>query len=167
MTYVYLGLGANIQPRTSLEAGISELRAVFGKVQLSRVYVAPAVGMDGPDFLNMVAGFECPMTHSQLMAWIRATETKHGRQRPADLNHKPTSHGLDMDLLLFGDLVDEKVKVPRPDILTCAYVLQPLVDIAPNVIHPTQAKTIQQIYQACEFKHTLKQVSPRSWLARN
>jgi 2-amino-4-hydroxy-6-hydroxymethyldihydropteridine diphosphokinase len=159
MPYVYLGLGANIQPDASLQAGISELRQAFGKVTLSPIYVAPAVGIDGPDFLNMVVGFECLMSHPQLMAWIRATETKHGRQRPTDLNHKPTSHGLDMDLLLFGDLVDAAVKVPRPDILTCAYVLQPLADLAPSLIHPVQKKTIEQIYEACGFKQTLKLVT--------
>lgn len=156
MTYVYLGLGANIQPHASLQAGVAELTETFGNVQRSPVYIAQAVGMDGPDFLNMAVGFECPLTHIELMSWIRATETKHGRQRPSGLQHKPTSHGLDMDLLLFGDLVDEDNKVPRPDILTCAYVLQPLTDIAAHVIHPTKAKSIQQLYNAYDFKHTLR-----------
>ena len=153
MTYVYLGLGANIEPYTSLQAGIIELRAAFGYVELSPVYLAPAVGMDGPDFLNMVVGFECPMGRSQLMAWIRATETKYGRQRSAGSSHKPSSHGLDMDLLLFGDLVDEQAKVPRPDILTCAYVLQPLADLVPDLMHPTQAKTIKELNDSCELDH--------------
>jgi len=153
MTTVYLGLGANIEPYTSLQAGIIELREAFGHVELSPVYLAPAVGMDGPDFLNMVVGFECPMSRSQLMEWIRATETKYGRQRTADSNHKPSSHGLDMDLLLFGDLVDVQAKVPRPDILTCAYVLQPLADLVPNLMHPTQAKTIKELNDSCEFDH--------------
>jgi len=153
MTTVYLGLGANIEPYTSLQAGIIELRAAFAHVELSPVYLAPAVGMDGPDFLNMVVSFECPMSRSQLMAWIRATETKYGRQRSADSSHKPSSHGLDMDLLLFGDLVDEQAKVPRPDILTCAYVLQPLADLVPDLMHPTQAKTIKELNDSCEFDH--------------
>ena len=153
MTTVYLGLGANIEPYTSLQAGIIELRAAFAHVELSPVYLAPAVGMDGPDFLNMVVSFECPMSRSQLMAWIRATETKYGRQRSADSSHKPSSHGLDMDLLLFGDLVDEQAKVPRPDILTCAYVLQPLADLVPDLMHPTQAKTIKELNDSCELDH--------------
>ncbi|MCO4837528.1 MAG: 2-amino-4-hydroxy-6-hydroxymethyldihydropteridine diphosphokinase [Oceanospirillaceae bacterium] len=156
MTYVYLGLGANIQPHTSLQAGVAELIETFGTLVQSPVYIAQAVGMDGPDFLNMAVGFECPMTHTQLMSWIRATETKHGRQRPSGLHPKPTSHGLDMDLLLFGDMVDEGHKVPRPEILTCAYVLQPLADIAPDLIHPTKAKSIQQLFNACDFEPRLK-----------
>lgn len=158
MTQVYLGLGANIEPQASLQAGVVELRAAFGQVDLSPVYLAPAVGIDGPDFLNMVVGFECAMSHSELMAWIRATETKHGRLRLAERpesNHKPSSHGLDMDLLLFGDLVDEAAKVPRPDILTCAYVLQPLAELAPNLIHPTRDQTMEQLNQACEFGQAL------------
>lgn len=156
MTQVYLGLGANIEPQDSLQAGITELRAAFGQVELSPVYLAPAVGMDGPDFLNMVVGFECTISHPQLIAWIRATETKHGRLRPADLNHKPSSHGLDMDLLLFGDLVDEAAKVPRPDILIYAYVLRPLADLAPNLVHPTRAQTMSQLYHCSELGQTLR-----------
>lgn len=163
MTYVYLGLGANIEPQTSLEAGIFELRTAFGHVEASPVYLAPAVGIDGPDFLNMVVGFECPMSHPQLMAWIRTTETKYGRQRSADSRHKPTSHGLDMDLLLFGDWVDEQAKVPRPDILTCAYVLQPLADLVPNLMHPTQAKTIRELNDACSFDHAVRPTQHHFW----
>jgi 2-amino-4-hydroxy-6-hydroxymethyldihydropteridine diphosphokinase len=156
MTQVYLGLGANIAPQDSLQAGITELRIAFGRVEISPVYQAPAVGMDGPDFLNLVVGFECAMSHSQLIAWIRATETKHGRIRSPDSNHKPSSHGLDMDLLLFGDLVDKAAKVPRPDILTCAYVLQPLADLAPNLVHPTSVQTMRQLNQSIDLGQTLK-----------
>jgi len=155
MTYVYLGLGANIEPQNSLQAGINELRTTFGQLALSPVYLASAVGMEGPDFLNMVVAFECPMSHPQLMAWIHFTETKHGRQRLADLNYKPTSHGLDMDLLLFGELVDEAAKVPHPDILTRAYVLQPLADLAPSLVHPTKAQTMLQLMHECEFEQIL------------
>jgi 2-amino-4-hydroxy-6-hydroxymethyldihydropteridine diphosphokinase len=68
----------------------------------------------------------------------------------ADSSYKPTNHGLDMDLLLFGDLVDEYAKVPRPDILTCAYVLQPLADLAPNLVHPTRAQTIKDLNESFE-----------------
>lgn len=156
MAYVYLGLGANIEPQSSLQAGINELRATFGPLELSPVYLAPAVGMEGPDFLNMVVAFKCPMSHPQLMAWIRTTETKHGRQRSAGLGYQPTSHGLDMDLLLFGDLVDEQAKVPRPDILTRAYVLQPLADLAPNLVHPISSKTMAELQLECKFNQIVR-----------
>ncbi|MDC9720015.1 MAG: 2-amino-4-hydroxy-6-hydroxymethyldihydropteridine diphosphokinase [Gammaproteobacteria bacterium] len=155
MTQVYLGLGANIQPQASLQAGMDELRLAFGKVDMSPVYRAPAVGMDGPDFLNMVVGFQCPMSHTQLMQWIRATETKHGRKRPADGSHTPCNHGLDMDLLLFGSLVDEQSKVPRPDILSCAYVLQPLADLVPHLRHPVAGITMAELALSCGLEQPL------------
>jgi 2-amino-4-hydroxy-6-hydroxymethyldihydropteridine diphosphokinase len=149
MTQVYLGLGANIKPQASLQAGVAELREQFGAIDLSPVYLAPAIGMNGPDFLNMVVGIACPMSHSELMTWIRKVEAKHGRVRSAAVNHKPTSHGLDMDVLLFGELVDSALKVPRPDILTCAYVLQPLADLAPNLVHPCSGKNMVQLHSSC------------------
>tara|TARA_B110000238_G_scaffold64157_1_gene70499 strand:+ start:626 stop:1114 length:489 start_codon:yes stop_codon:yes gene_type:complete len=151
MTYVYLGLGANIEPQASLKAGITALRSAFSQVQQSPVYRAPAVGMEGPDFLNMVVAFECPMSPPQLMHWIRTTEAKHGRQRPVGADQRPSSHGLDMDLLLFGDLVDAAANLPRPDILTCAYVLHPLADLAPDLVHPTKAQTMGQLKASYQF----------------
>ncbi|HCH31455.1 MAG TPA: 2-amino-4-hydroxy-6-hydroxymethyldihydropteridine diphosphokinase [Oceanospirillaceae bacterium] len=158
MTQVYLGLGANIDPQTSLQAGVAELRKQFGAINLSPVYLAPAVGINGPDFLNMVVGFACPMNHNELMAWIRRVEAKHGRVRPAAAHHKPASHGLDMDVLLFGELVDSALKVPRPDILTCAYVLQPLADLAPNLVHPCSGQSMAQLQAACSHKQLLTRV---------
>ena len=56
-----------------------------------------------------------------------------------------------MDLLLFGQLVDVNANVPRADILTCAYVLQPLADIAPSLVHPAQGLTISQLNTAYHF----------------
>ena len=155
MTYVYLGLGANIEPQVSLKAGMNALRLAFSQVQQSPVYSAPAVGMEGPDFLNMVVAFECPMSQPELMHWIRTTEAKHGRQRRPGGDQKPSSHGLDMDLLLFGDLVDAAANLPRPDILTCAYVLHPLADLAPDLVHPTRAQTMGQLKAMYSLEQTV------------
>ena len=154
MTRVYLGLGANIEPASSLKAGIFELEQCFGTLNMSPIYLAPAIGIDGPDFHNMVVGFDCQLSYAQLIRWIADTETKYGRQRPADPNSKPTSHGLDMDLLLFGNMVDDTKNVPRVDILTCAYVLQPLLDIAPDLMHPKQGERIQDIFKASKFSQS-------------
>jgi 2-amino-4-hydroxy-6-hydroxymethyldihydropteridine diphosphokinase len=158
MTQVYLGLGANIEPQASLQAGVFELRSQFGAVDLSPVYLAPAIGMVGPHFLNMVVGFACPMSHTELMTWIRAIEAKHGRVRPSVADEKSSSHGLDMDLLLFGDLVDKALKVPRPDILTCTYVLQPLADLVPTLAHPAAGKTMASLQSGCPVEQHLTQV---------
>jgi len=158
MTQVYLGLGANVKPQASLQAGVAELREQFGAIALSPVSLAPAIGMHGPDFLNMVVRFACPMSLSELMTWIRRVEAKHGRIRPAAANDKPASHGLDMDVLLFGELVDSELKVPRPDILTCAYVLQPLADLAPNLVHPCSGQSMAQLHSNCSLAQHLSQV---------
>ena len=158
MTQVYLGLGANIKPQASLQAGVAELREQFGTIGLSPVYLAPAIGIDGPDFLNMVVGFACPMSHSELMTWIRRVEAKHGRIRPVAAHDKPASHGLDMDVLLFGELVDRALKVPRPDILTCAYVLQPLADLAPDLVHPCSGQSMAQLHASCALAQSLSPV---------
>jgi 7,8-dihydro-6-hydroxymethylpterin-pyrophosphokinase len=52
---------------------------------------------------------------------------------------------------LFGDLVDAAANLPRPDILTCAYVLHPLADLAPDLVHPTKAQTMGQLKASYQF----------------
>ena len=58
MAKIYLGLGSNIEPEKNLRLGIGELGARFGILELSNVYRSAAVGFDGDDFLNLVAGLE-------------------------------------------------------------------------------------------------------------
>ncbi len=141
---VFLGLGANLDPTTSLRTGIQQLKQRFSGIQISPVYQAGAVGLDGPDFFNMVVVFNCDLALVDLRIWIRQVETKAGR------NHKQPkhcNHGLDMDVLLYGDLVDVAANnIPHSDILTCAHVLCPLADLIPDRQHPLKNITIAQIW---------------------
>lgn len=153
MTRVYLGLGANIDPETCLRAGIAALRETFQQVRLSPVYQTQAIGIDGPDFLNMVVEIDCHLPLTDLRHWIKDIETKHGRER--DLP-QPSCHRLDMDVLLFGDLVDEGQNLPRKDILDRAYVLQPLADLAPDLVYPGGRQTIAAMWRDYDLKQVTK-----------
>lgn len=145
---VYLGLGANIEPERCLRAGVKLLRDTFVNLQLSPVYQTQAVGINGPDFLNMVVGFSTCMPLAELQAWIKLMETKHGRDRSEP---QPSCHRLDMDVLLYGNLISEADKVPRTDVLERAYVLRPLADVAPDLVYPDSQQTISQLWQASQL----------------
>ncbi|MEE4163028.1 MAG: 2-amino-4-hydroxy-6-hydroxymethyldihydropteridine diphosphokinase, partial [Woeseiaceae bacterium] len=67
MTRVYLGLGSNIEPEKNLELGVAELERRFGRVELSPVYRAPAIGFESPDFLNAVAAIETDLAPEALL----------------------------------------------------------------------------------------------------
>lgn len=141
---VFLGLGANLDPTTSLRTGIQQLKRRFSGIQISPVYQAGAVGLDGPDFFNMVVAFNCDLALADLRIWIRQVEAKGGRNHDQP---KPCNHGLDMDVLLYGDLVDVTGNnIPHDNILTCAYVLCPLADLIPDRQHPLKTLTMAQIW---------------------
>jgi 2-amino-4-hydroxy-6-hydroxymethyldihydropteridine diphosphokinase len=144
-TRVYLSLGSNVDPEKNLRAAIAELRARFGAIVVSPVYRYAAVGFEGPDFLNLAVGIDTGLEPQALNDWLHALEDRHGRRRDVP---RYSSRTLDVDIVLFGDLVitgTQNLEVPRAE-LTQAFVLQPLADIASAAIHPTLHKSIGQLW---------------------
>jgi 2-amino-4-hydroxy-6-hydroxymethyldihydropteridine diphosphokinase len=123
---------------------------------LSPVYQAPAINIDGPDFLNMVVSCETDWSLSELHDWIKMIEQQHGRDRSQP---QPSSHRLDIDVLLFGDLISPANNIPRTDIMQRAYVLRPLAKLAPQLVYPGSQKTILELWQQNELAQPT-QVSP-------
>src|SRR5688500_14943512 len=76
----YLSLGSNVDPERHLTQALAELDAKFGAVAASRFIRTPAVGFDGPDFLNAAAIVETDLGIVELDAWLHALEDAHGRR---------------------------------------------------------------------------------------
>jgi 2-amino-4-hydroxy-6-hydroxymethyldihydropteridine diphosphokinase len=138
---VYLGLGSNIDAGKNLRLALAELRRLFGKVTVSPVYSSKALGFDGPDFLNLVVAVEAEMSPLEITEHIERIHALAGRRRGPD---KYSSRPLDIDLLLYGNSVDPEppLRLPRRDVLEHSFVLRPLADVAPDVVHPVTGKTI-------------------------
>ena len=146
MTAVYLGLGSNIDPERNLRMGVDELRRRFGDLELSATYRSKPVGFDGDDFLNLVVRLNADVSPEEIEAGIEAIHALAGRRRGEE---RFSSRPLDIDLLLYGDLVRESPRpcLPRADILEYSFVLRPLAELAPDVRHPQTGLTMQEHWE--------------------
>jgi len=143
---VYVSLGSNIDPEDNLHLGIRELRARYSELELSAVYRSKAVGFEGDDFLNLVARFESNDTPQAICEQIEFIHNLAGRDREGG---KWESRPLDIDLLLYNDLVVEErpVRIPRSDVLNYSFVLRPLAELAPDLVHPVSGRTMLDHWQ--------------------
>jgi 2-amino-4-hydroxy-6-hydroxymethyldihydropteridine diphosphokinase len=144
MHRAWLSLGSNLEPERHLRAALAELRERFGRVLASPTYRFPAVGFDGPDFLNLAAGIDSDLDAFALNDWLHALEDRHGRRRDVP---RYSSRTLDVDIVLFDDLVlsgPGNLQVPRKE-LAEAFVLKPLADIAPAVRDPLSGRTLAEL----------------------
>jgi 2-amino-4-hydroxy-6-hydroxymethyldihydropteridine diphosphokinase len=138
---VYLGLGSNTGPEANLRLGVRELKCRFELKAISSVYRNKAIGFDGDDFLNVVACVETDMSPKAICQQLEEIHTLAGRQRATD---PFASRTLDIDLLLYDHLIIDAgpVRVPRSDVLEYSFVLGPLAEIAPDLVHPVSGKSI-------------------------
>ena len=158
MVTIYISLGSNIDREQNTRAGVAALGQAFGELALSAVYESEAVGFDGDAFYNMVIACESDVPVFETNQILRDIEDANGRDRSGP---KFSSRTLDLDLLLYDDLqLDDKgLKLPREEILKNAFVLWPLAEIAPELIHPEAGVSYAELWSAFDKdKEALKPV---------
>lgn len=142
MPQVYVSLGSNIEPEANLCACLSALQQTFGNLRCSTIYRSAAVGFEGEAFLNAVVSFYTELSSRELKAWLKQLEAQQGRTQN---QQKFSARTLDVDLLLYADLVQAAQKLPHPDILDYSFVLQPLAELAPELQHPILGKSLASL----------------------
>jgi len=154
-TRVWLSIGSNVERKANITGCLRALRDSFGELILSRVYENASFGFEGSPFYNLVVGFDTDWSIAQLMQRFHQIEAEHGRVREGP---KFAARSLDIDLLLYGDLVvkQDKLDLPRPEILEYAFVLGPLAEVAGNEIHPVLGKSYAELWSEFDqVKHSL------------
>jgi 2-amino-4-hydroxy-6-hydroxymethyldihydropteridine diphosphokinase len=157
---VYVAAGSNVEPERNLTRAVAELAREFPGAVFSRWYRNRAVGFAGDDFINLVAGFDTELPARALLDRLHDIEASFGRPRAAP---RWAPRALDLDVLLYGDLVCDQpdLKLPRPDLLRRAYMLGPLAELAPDVVHPTAHATIGELWRRFDRSaHPLEPVQP-------
>ncbi|MBB3062211.1 2-amino-4-hydroxy-6-hydroxymethyldihydropteridine diphosphokinase [Microbulbifer rhizosphaerae] len=145
MAQIFLSLGSNIDRERHIRAGLTALAARFGELQISRVFESEAVGFEGDNFYNLVVGIHTDLPVGQLALRLREIEDANGRLRSGP---KFSARTLDIDILTYDDLSGtvDGVKLPRAEIEKNAFVLQPLAELAPEVVHPLTDKTFARMW---------------------
>ena len=141
-TRAYVGLGANLGAPDALRATLQDALDLLALapgttiVARSAFYATAPIDAAGPDYLNAVVALDTMLDAPSLLAVCLAIEQAHGRERPH--HHAPRT--LDLDLLLHGDAVINTpyLTLPHPRMHQRAFVLAPLVEIAPDAVIPAQ-----------------------------
>jgi 2-amino-4-hydroxy-6-hydroxymethyldihydropteridine diphosphokinase len=141
---VYLGLGSNMGDRQqNLDRALDLLSQRLRVTRVSSAYDTEPVGnVNQPRFLNLVCQVYTRLAPQALLALAKGIECKLGRTSGAQ-QPRP----IDIDILFYGDLVLDtpELVIPHPRLANRAFVLVPLTEIAPDLIHPVYRKTIKEL----------------------
>ena len=146
---VYVGIGSNIDQEKYIRLAVQSLRKSFGEdchLLLSPVYKTQAVGFDGDDFFNLVACFFTSLSPFDVEKKLKEIEHQNGRRRDQE---KFSARTLDIDLLLYDQEIinSNGISIPRDEIEKYAFVLSPLADLTPDLIHPQTQRTVLEMWQ--------------------
>jgi 2-amino-4-hydroxy-6-hydroxymethyldihydropteridine diphosphokinase len=150
---VYLSLGSNVGDRAAnLREAIKQLDAAGRVVSVSSFYeTEPVEFTEQPWFLNCAVVLETGSTSERLLAEMLQIERRMGRER----TQKKGPRVIDLDILLFGDLIigspgaasedSPALTIPHPAMHQRRFVLEPLAEIAPDARHPVLKKTVRKL----------------------
>jgi len=151
---VFVGLGSNLGNRPGhIEGGLQALESQCGCriLHTSLLYETPAAYVvDQPPFLNAVAKVSTALSPLELLRRLKQSEQELGR--PADGGVRWGPRNIDLDILLYGSAViqSEELTIPHPRLAERGFVLGPLCDIAPGVVHPTLRRTAEALLHSLE-----------------
>lgn len=143
---VWLSLGSNIERQKHIKKALFGLKKLFGTLVISPIYESEAVGFEGQPFLNLVVGIKTDLPLLQIEKSLKILEKINGRIRTSE---KFAPRTLDIDILTWGDEIisQDKLILPKDEILKYAFVLKPLADVAGEELHPILKTNYQFLWK--------------------
>jgi 2-amino-4-hydroxy-6-hydroxymethyldihydropteridine diphosphokinase len=142
---IYLSLGANLGAREeNLNRALTLLPPAVEVLAVSRLYeTAPAYRLDQPPFLNLAVKGQTALSPAALLAHLKQIEATLGRRPGERYGPRP----IDLDILFYADRVIETplVTIPHPRLAERGFVLYPLAEIAPDLLHPHLKQTVRHL----------------------
>jgi 2-amino-4-hydroxy-6-hydroxymethyldihydropteridine diphosphokinase len=157
----YVGLGANLgNPRKTFEEALGLISSFAEVVAGSRLYRSAPFGFpDQPDFVNAVAKLKTDLEALALLRELRTVEQALGKK----VIRENGPRIIDLDLLVHGDHVidSEELILPHPGIAERDFVLLPLCDLAPEILHPVLRKSFKELKASLADQHVIG--TPEDW----
>ncbi|WP_455668944.1 2-amino-4-hydroxy-6-hydroxymethyldihydropteridine diphosphokinase [Phocaeicola sp.] len=146
---VYLGLGTNLGDKeANLHAAVQKINERVGKViSLSAFYVTAPWGFSSENsFLNAACCIESELPPLEILKETQAIERELGRMKKS-VGGNYSDRLIDIDILLYGDLIlhTPELELPHPLMTERRFVMEPLVEIAPDVVHPVLGRKLKEI----------------------
>lgn len=146
MTTLALSIGSNTDAKSNIRAALDALNLEFDNIRFSTTYESQAVGFDGDNFLNLVVLADTNKGLDDVTTFLKRVEDQLGRDR---LQARFSGRTMDIDILLYGNESGMfcGIELPRPEVTENAYVLQPLSELLPDVVHPATGMSYRKLWQ--------------------
>ena len=165
MNKAYISLGSNEGQRLeSIRKAVIQIQKRIGVLtDLSSLYETPAWGFEGPDFLNACIGIKTGDTPLEVLENLLAIEQQMGRKRSLEFTY--SSRTIDLDLLFYEDQVidNENLKLPHPRLELRKFILYPMCEIDPDLVHPRLGKSLSELSRICKDSSQTKKLPIELW----
>jgi len=145
MSDVHINIGSNEDRALKLTLALKALEQEFSNIVISSLYESPAEGFEGNDFYNIGVSASTDKSIHEAREGLKKIEDDLGRDRNLA---KFSARIIDLDLVLYDDVIEASLNLPRADILKYAYVLAPLAELSASKRHPIEGQTYQELWRA-------------------